>query len=524
MGDPTVVGSADLFESEVAWIGKLWKETGVTDADHSASHCKLMTKCLFALLLGSILLTAHAAEKSAEAKPNVVFIIGDDIGYGDFGCYGATKVKTPNVDKLATQGMRFTDAHSSASTCTPTRYSLMTGQYAFKNPLGSHILPGDAPLSIKPGTFTLPACFKSAGYATAAIGKWHLGLGNETATQDWNGEVKPGPLEIGFDHCFLIPATGDRVPCVYLQDHRVLNLDPKDPIKVDYKNALEGHSNPVQGIGRIGAMTGGASALWKDEEIAKVITKEAVKFIEGNKDHPFFLYFATHNIHVPRVPAKEFRGTSKAGIRGDAIHEFDWSVGEIVKALDRLHLAQNTLLIVTSDNGGILDWGDKPERDGNPESNNGHAFNGPLRGTKGTPYEGGTRVPFLARWPAKIKPDSSSDLLISSIDMLSTSAAMLGTTLQTNAAPDSFNFFPILLGDSKSVRETLVEDSRRKALRQGHWKYIPGAPGKKGAAEELYNLKEDLGEKDNLATIHADKTKELSALLNRLLEQERTRP
>ena len=224
--------------------------------------------------------------RAAAHKPNIVFILADDIGYGDFGCYGATKVKTPNVDELARRGIRFTDAHSPAAVCTPTRYALLTGQYAFRNPLGSHILPGNAPLSIKPGTLTVPALLKQQGYTTAVVGKWHLGLGDPT--QDWNGEIKPGPLEIGFDHCFIIPATGDRTPCVFVEDHHVYHLDPKDPITVDYANCKPGHSNTVQGIGRIGAMTGGTAALWKDEQIAQTLTGRAVSFIEQNQAKPFF--------------------------------------------------------------------------------------------------------------------------------------------------------------------------------------------------------------------------------------------
>ena len=487
----------------------------------------ILTRSLFLALSILALAFAHQAfAKSNATKPNIIFILADDIGYGDFGCYGATKVKTPNIDKLAKSGLRFADAHSAASTCTPTRYAFLTGQYAFRNPLGSHILPGDAPLSIKPGTLTVPQLLKNSGYKTAIVGKWHLGLGDKSAAQDWNGEIKPGPLEVGFDQSFIIPATGDRTPCVFIENHRVLGLDPKDPIKVDYENCKPGHSNPVQGIGRIGKMTGGASALWQDEKIAETITARAVKFIEENKDKPFFLYFATHDIHVPRVPAARFRGSSGAGIRGDAIQEFDWSVGEVVKALDRLKLSDNTLLIVTSDNGGILDWGDTEERDGNPKTNKGHAFNGPLRGTKGTPYEGGTRVPFIARWPGKIKP-GNSDELICSVDMLATSAAILGEKLTGDAGPDSFNFLPALLGQTggKPIRNHLVEDSRRKSIRQGSWKFIAAGKNKDGnATAELYDLSNDLGEKNNIADKHPEKVKELAALLDRATTESRTRP
>ncbi len=483
---------------------------------------------VFCVLLLTSFCAQAAAPKNSFAKPNVVFIIGDDIGYGDFGCYGATKVKTPNVDSLAQHGLRFTDAHSPAATCTPTRYALMTGQYAFRNPLGSHILPGSAPLSIKPGTLTLPAIFKKAGYATAVVGKWHLGLGDEEGKQNWNGEIKPGPLEIGFDQSFIIPATGDRTPCVFVEGHRVVNLDPKDPITVDYENCLPGHSNPVQGIGRIGAMTGGKSALWKDEEIADRLTSRAKKFIEENRRQPFFLYFATHDIHVPRMPAKKFRGSSGAGIRGDAIQQFDGCVGEILKTLDRLKLAENTLVIVTSDNGGILDYGDTIERDGDEKSNNGHAFNGALRGTKGTPYEGGTRVPFIARLPGEIKP-GKSDELFCLVDMLATSAALLEQKLPDDAAPDSFDFLPVLLGAKikKPVRDHLIEDSRRKAIRQGPWKYIPAAKGEgaRGKAEaQLYNLENDIGETRNLAEKEPEKANEMRSLLDQVTKKSRTRP
>lgn len=468
----------------------------------------------------------HAvAAAPATQKPNIIVILGDDIGYGDFGCYGATKVKTPAIDKVASQGLRFTDAHAASAVCTPSRYALLTGQYAWRNPAGDHILPGNAPLSIKPGTTTLPSILKNAGYKTSVVGKWHLGLAD--SAPDWNIEIKPGPLEIGFDECFILPATGDRAPCVYLKDHRIVNLDPKDPITVDYEHCIPGHANVIAGIGRIGNMTGGKSALWKDDEIAETLTSQAVQFIERNRNQPFFLYLATHDIHVPRVPANRFRHSSGAGPRGDVIQEFDWTVSEVVKALDKLNIATNTLLIVSSDNGGILDYGDTRERDGDEKSNNGHAFNGPLRGTKGTPYEGGTRIPLIMRWPAKIKP-GTTDQLVCLVDTLATCAALTKQKLPPTSAPDSFSLLPIVNGDLKiAVRNTLIEHSRRMGVREGNWKLVTpnhGSKGKQAAGVELYNLANDLGEKDNVASANPEKVKELTDILRRAHQEGHTRP
>jgi arylsulfatase A-like enzyme len=408
----------------------------------------------------------------------------------------------------------------------------MTGEYAWRKK-GTGILPGIAALIVEPGRATVPSQLKKAGYATAVIGKWHLGLGAEAPT-DYNGEIKPGPLEVGFDHCFIIPATGDRTPCVYVENHRVVNFDPNDPIKLDY-SINRGHPESfVSGIPRIGKQTGGKAALWKDEAIAETITAKAVKFIEQNQGRPFYLYFATHDIHVPRVPAARFRGTSQAGVRGDAIHEFDWSVGQVMEVLDRLKLTDNTLIMVTSDNGGVLDTnGPDSVNSGTKETNNGHPHNGLLRAGKGSPYEGGTRVPFIARWPGHVKT-GVSDELICHVDLLATVAALTGQTLTPEAGPDSFNILPALLGETrdKPCRDHLVEHGNVQALRQGPWKLVPGQDDtgkKKGKRKsppeaELYNVAEDIGETKNVAGQHPDRVKDMLALLKKIQDQGRSRP
>jgi arylsulfatase A-like enzyme len=496
----------------------------------------------------AILLAAPLESAPAEAakKPNIVFIIADDIGYGDLGCYGATLVKTPNLDRLARAGCRFTDAHTTASTCTPSRRALLTGTYSWRQAAGSSIAPGDAPLSIRPGSVTLPSLLKQAGYTTGVVGKWHLGLGGEGGP-DWNSEIRPGPLEIGFDYGFIIPATGDRVPCVYVENHRVVGLDPKDPIQVSYKEKIgtdpTGRENPdllklkpthghdmtiVNGISRIGWMAGGKAARWKDEDMADTLTKKSTAFIERSKQ-PFFLYLATHDIHVPRVPHPRFKGTSKAGTRGDAIQELDATVGEILDLLDRRNLAENTLVIFTSDNGGVNDDG---YEDFDPSD---HKMNGPLRGKKSTLYEGGHRVPFIARWPGKIQAGSTSDELIALVDMPATFAAMAGADLPSDAAPDSFNVLPALLGQrhAKPLRDHLVVHNGGTrgplAVRKGTWKLIPEAPtnARQPAARanpQLFNLADDLAEANNLAVKEPDKVKELTALLERIRESGRSRP
>ena len=484
----------------------------------------------------ALIFTVSVAAIAAE-KPNIVFILADDIGYGDLGCYGGKLVKTPVLDQLAKDGCRFTDAHSPATTCTPTRRAFLTGGYSWRQQPGSSIAPGDAPLCIPPGAATLPALLKTAGYKTGVVGKWHLGLGG-AGGPDWNGEIKPGPLEIGFDYAFLMPATGDRVPCVYMENHRIVGLDPADPIRVSYKakvgNDPTGSENPellklkhthghdmtiVNGVGRIGWMTGGNSARWRDEDMADTYAKKAVAFIEQNKTGPFFLYLATHGIHVPRVPNARFVGSSQAGTRGDAIQELDDTVGQILAALEKNRLTENTLVIFTSDNGGVWDDG---YADHGPRE---HAMNGALRGAKGALFEGGHRVPFIARWPGKITPGTESAALIAHVDMTATFATLTGIPLPPDAAPDSFDVLPALLGQSPAGREHAIFHNGGQgplALRMGPWKLIQ--TGNAQAASQLYNLADDPTEKTNLAGKNSDKAKELAAFLAHARQAGRTRP
>jgi len=496
-------------------------------------------------VLAAALATGSAAQEAAP--PNIVLIYADDLGFGDVSCNGATEITTPNIDRLAKEGLRFRDAHSAASTCTPSRYAMMTGEYAFRKK-GTGILPGDAAMIIEPGRTTMASVLKKAGYTTAVVGKWHLGLTD--GKPDWNSEIKPGPLEIGFDYCFLVPATGDRVPCVYLENHRVVGLDPKDPIRVSYKepvgNEPTGKDHPellkmhpshghdmtiVNGISRIGYMSGGKAARWVDEDMADTITQKAIEFIERSKDKPFFLYFATHDIHVPRVPHPRFVGKSGMGPRGDAILEFDDCAGRILDTLDRLKLKENTLVILSADNGPVVDDGYKDDA---WEKLGKHKPSGNLRGAKGSLYEGGTRVPMVVRWPTQIEP-GVSDALVCQADFLATFAALTGQKLAPADGPDSFDILPALLGKSKTGRNHLIEHSRALALRQGPWKYIEPSQGPKlspytrtelghDPEPQLYNLKDDLAEQKNLKSAEPAKTQQLGKRLNEIRDAGRSRP
>jgi len=486
---------------------------------------------------------------NAQQKPNVVFIYADDLGYGDLSCYGATKIKTPHLDKLAKKGIRFTNGHSTSATCTPSRYALMTGEYPWRKK-GTGVLPGDAALIIPVGKTTLPSLFQKAGYKTGIVGKWHLGLGNKLE-KDWNSEIQPGPNETGFDYSFIFPATADRVPTVFLENHHVVALDTADPIRVDYAKKVgtdptglehpellkmpsspnHGHNNTiVNGIGRIGYMSGGNKARWTDEEMPLTFLSKAKWFIEENKKDPFFLFYALTEPHVPRMPSTMFKGKSGLGYRGDAILQLDWTVGEIMKQIEWLGIAKNTIIIFSSDNGPVLDDGYVDEA---VTKLNGHEPAGALRGGKYSAFEGGTTVPFIISWPGTIQP-AVSNALICQVDLLHSFSILLKQGLAADDAPDSYNMLSALLGKSGPGRDALVQQGGPLSIVKADWKYIEPNSGEavfslvniesgNFPTAQLYDLKNDGSEKNNVAAKYPQKVKQLSELLEKIKNDGRSR-
>ncbi len=498
-----------------------------------------------------------SAQPASPARPNLVVIVADDLGYGDLGCYGATKIKTPAVDHLARQGLRFTQAYAPASTCTPSRYALLTGDYAWRQTAKkTSILDGDAPLAIEPGTPTLPELLRRAGYVTGIVGKWHLGLGDGQTPVDFNREIKPGPREVGFDYSYIIPATVDRVPSVWLENQKVVGLDPADPITVSYRINLSDDSTGLQhperlkqpadrqhagtivnGISRIGYMKGGHAARFKDEELPGTVVAKTVAFLEAHQTQPFFLYVGLFEPHVPRVAATNFTGTSDCGVRGDVIQQLDGETGKILETLDRLQLASNTVVLFTSDNGPIFFDG---YFDRSQEDAHGHQPAGGLRGWKYLVYEGSTRVPLIVRWPGQV-PVGVSHRMFCLTDVLATGGALAGVQVPDHAGVDSLNQLPGLLGKpSPAIRTSVVQQgtSGAYAIREGDWKYIPAtgpaaASGVGSGANPsdprfaaaiileplLYQLASDPTEKTNLAAQFPQKVQELSALLAEIRAQ-----
>lgn len=507
------------------------------------SILKMVSKNVLPIIIGSLIGVNSAATK----KPNIVIILADDLGYGDIGVNGAKGVETPNIDRLAKNGVNFTDAHCSAATCTPSRYSLLTGSYAFR--CNAAILPGDAPLLIDTEMETLPSMLQKAGYRTGVVGKWHLGLGR--GKMDWSKEIKPGPREVGFDYSFLIPATGDRVPCVFVENQQVVGLDPAEPIEVSYGSRIDGypvgsehpellkvqadlqHSETiVNGVSRIGYMKGGRKALWVDEDFPIRLTNKATAFIEENKNRPFFLYFSFHDIHVPRVPNPMFIGKSTMGPRGDAIAQMDWCTGQLIKKLEELGLAQNTLIIFTSDNGPVLNDG---YEDRAVELLGNHRPTGPFRGGKYSALEAGTRMPTIVYWPGVVKP-GTSNAIMTQVDLYASLAQLTGQKLGPKDAPDSQGLLNAWLGKSQKGRKVMLEESFTLSLRDGNWKYInpqekavPDWLKNKDVAtglsneDQLYNLENDPIEQVNVASKHPEKVKELQKKLGEIRKKQTRR-
>lgn len=493
-------------------------------------------------LSGLALLPVVGFSQQQETRPNVVIILADDIGYGDLGWMGAKTIETPNVNRLGNEGIRFSNCHATSATSTPSRYGLLSGMYPWRR-TDTGIAPGDAAMIIKPEQYTMADMFKAAGYATAAVGKWHLGLGDKAGKQNWNGEVTPGLKDIGFDYSFIMAATADRVPCVFIENGRAVNLDKNDPIEVSYTTPFpgeptatthpelmrmlpsDGHNMAiVDGVPRIGYMRGGKSALWHDEDIADRITDKAIQFIASNNKKPFFLYFGTNDIHVPRVPNERFIGKSGMGPRGDAILSFDYCVGRVMHALDSLGIADNTLIILSSDNGPVLDDG---YQDKAVELLGYHKSGGIYRGGKYSIFEAGTRVPCIVWWKKGITNPAISDALVSQIDFYASLSALIKAKIPSNAATDSQNELDALLGKSQHARNYLVEQNINNTLSvvSGDWKYIEPsqAPAmNKGTNTELgnsphvqlYNIKTNPEETNNIANNNSKIVRKLARLLS----------
>ncbi len=481
------------------------------------------------------LLIAQTVCAQKQSRPNVIVIMADDLGRGDVSAYKKGTLQTPNMDKLANGGVRFNNGYATSATCTPSRFALLTGMYPWRNERAK-ILPGDAPMLIDTASVTLADVFKNKGYSTGVVGKWHLGLGDGSI--DWNKTIGQTPNDLGFEYSYIMAATNDRVPTVYVENRRVKGLESKDPLLVNYDQNFEGvptaisnpelmttlkwhhrHNNSVHnGVPRIGFMTGGKAALWTDEDMADEFLNKTLGFIDQNlpkkTQKPFFLYYALHQPHVPRVPHPRFAGKSGLGVRGDAILEADWCVGELLKKLKKEGLLNNTLIIFSSDNGPVLNDGYLDEA---VEKTGKHDPFGGLRGGKYSLFEAGTKVPFMAYWKGTIKP-KVSDALVCQVDFMASLAQLIGAKQQ---GKDSQNLLNAFLGKSDQGRNDLViEAMGRLAFRQGDYAFIPSYKGKPineevnieiGVAAEiqLYDLKNDPGQKVNIAKENPEKAKEM---------------
>jgi arylsulfatase A len=442
----------------------------------SSKHAARLALKTLATLLTGIALAAcdslnlaqvEAGAPRANPRPNIVIINVDDLGYGDISSYGAENVRTPNIDRLAEEGAMFTDAHAASAVCSPSRYALITGEYPFRNDFWLPVF-ATSPLVIDTSKTTIASLLKEEGYSTAAIGKWHLGFGDVDPV-DWNGELAPGPLELGFDYYFGVPVLNSHPPFVYVENRHVLGLTEDDPL-VYGKTAQTREFDEKFDYNEIGGGEA-AHALYEDRKVGTLLTEKAIEWVRARKSEPFFLYFATTNIHHPFTPAPQFIGTSGAGRYGDFIHELDWMIGELLAALDEEGLADNTLVLFISDNGAMFNRG------GQTAWEAGHRPNGDLLGVKFGAWEGGHRVPFIARWPGHISGGVKSSALVSNVDFMATLADLVGHPLNPTEASDSVSFLPVLLGRESGGRDQLVMSAARRdflAIRKGKWVYLDG--------------------------------------------------
>ena len=476
----------------------------------------------------SLINKGYPAEQTLQnsTRPNIVIVLADDLGYGSVGCYGAPQevVRTPHIDRLAREGMRFTDANTPSSVCTPTRYALLTGRYCWRTSLKRDVLGVFSPLQIETNRPTLASLLKAHGYHTAMIGKWHLGYGTNERV-DFTGPLKPGPLELGFDYQFAIPNNnGDRTG-VYVENHMVFGLrSPK----------LDPNPSPCYYGGH---MLGLDAPARDDSRNMPVLTEKALAWLARvPRDEPFFLYFAATAVHEPILPSPDLVGTSGGGLYTDFIHDLDRSVGQLLEALEKRGAADNTLFVFTSDNGGVV-----PTDPANVRTlpvqkaiKAGLKINGDWRGRKHTIWEGGFRVPFIIRWPGHVPPGSVCTRMINLVDIYATIAEILGEepTPPDVAAPDSISFLPLLRNpDAPPPRKSMILHSAAGvfAIRQGPWKYIEGKPfGNVTPAQlknnpeyraQLYNLEDDPSETKDVLQAFPDQAKQLA----QLLEEHRTK-
>jgi len=474
---------------------------------------------LQSLLILTLVCTLLVGVKAnaVATKPNVVLILADDLGYGDLGCYGATKIQTPNLDRIAREGTRFTHAYTPGSVCSPTRYSLLSGHYFWRNPMHppTGVLAPGAPLLFGEKRLTLPMLFKQHGYTTAAVGKWHLGLGrgpDHRTRYDWNQEeIKPGPLEVGFDAFFGMAANVGNQPAFYFENRRFVGRQAGDVVTMGKRETVTPWNPEV---------------LYRPEQVGGDIARKAADWIKQSGPQPFFLYVASNIPHHDVTPAAHAVGKSQCGPYGDFVQELDGHVGEVLAALEAKGVLEQTLIIFTSDNGGVVTNRGRKLAPYWEAQEAGHQACGALRGRKHSIYEGGFRVPFLVRWPGHVPAGRTNDAIMGITDVMATCAGILGTSLPVGSAVDSLNLWPLWRGDAGArERESVVLRSASGifAVRERRWKMIEptdisGAPDLENQ-NQLYDLQSDPSETQNRYDLEPEVVVRLRSLLDTVRKQ-----